>query len=99
MTLPLSICCLVSVETGKCGTVDLETLDEAPKELLSDGRRGSTVRADVILEEGSESDPSSEASSSSETNLPVCVFFWLDTGWRYIYSHFLFCALSLAPDI
>ena len=61
------------METGKCGTVDLENMDEAPKEPPTEGRRGSTVRADVIMEEGSEADPSSEASSASDTKLPVCV--------------------------
>lgn len=59
------------METGKCGTVDLETMEEAPKEAPVDGRRGSTVRADVILEEGSEGDASNENSPGPENNLPV----------------------------
>ncbi|KAG0723613.1 Protein phosphatase methylesterase 1 [Chionoecetes opilio] len=63
-----------NVKTGECGTVDLETLEEAPKE-VSEGRRGSTVRADVILEETSESE-ANEASSTPETNLAVTKYTW-----------------------
>lgn len=65
-----------NVETGKCGTVDLENMDEAPKEPPTEGRRGSTVRADVIMEEGSEADPSSEASSAPDSKLPVTKYTW-----------------------
>ncbi|XP_050724249.1 protein phosphatase methylesterase 1-like isoform X2 [Eriocheir sinensis] len=65
-----------NLETGKCGTVDLETMEEAPKEIPADGRRGSTVRADVIMEEGSEGDASNENSLGSENNLPVTKYTW-----------------------
>ncbi|KAK4299029.1 hypothetical protein Pmani_028665 [Petrolisthes manimaculis] len=71
-----------NVETGQCGTKDVDNLNESENQTQVEASAGPAVRSDVIVEEGAESEssipthPPTSSPSSQQPHLPVKKYTW-----------------------